>query len=54
MEDGIRLKSVVQSGARKKAAIIGGGFIGIEVAEELTNSGVEVHLFEMMPRLLPF
>ena len=54
VEDGIHLKSVVQSGARKKAAIIGGGFIGIEVAEELTNSGVEVHLFEMMPRLLPF
>ena len=54
VEDGIRLKSVVQSGAQKKAAIIGGGFIGIEVAEELTNSGVEVHLFEMMPRLLPF
>lgn len=54
VEDGIRLKHVVQSGAQKKAAIIGGGFIGIEVAEELTNSGVEVHLFEMMPRLLPF
>lgn len=54
VEDGIRLKSVVQSDAQKKAAIIGGGFIGIEVAEELTNSGVEVHLFEMMPRLLPF
>lgn len=54
VEDGIRLKHVVQSGTQKKAAIIGGGFIGIEVAEELTNSGVEVHLFEMMPRLLPF
>lgn len=54
VEDGIRLKHVVQSDAQKKAAIIGGGFIGIEVAEELTNSGVEVHLFEMMPRLLPF
>ena len=26
VEDGIRLKSVVQSGAQKKAAIIGGGF----------------------------
>ena len=47
-------RASVQSGARKKAAIIGGGFIGIEVAEELTNSGVEVHLFEMMSRLLPF
>ena len=24
------------------------------MAEELTNSGLEVHLFEVMPRLLPF
>ena len=54
VEDGIRLKSTVQSGPHRKAAVIGGGFIGLEMAEELTNSGVEVHLFEMMPRLLPF
>lgn len=54
VEDGILLKSVVYAGKQKKAAIIGGGFIGIEVAEELAVSGVEVHLFEMMPRLLPF
>lgn len=33
---------------------MGGGFIGLEMAEELTNSGLEVHLFEVMPRLLPF
>ena len=54
MEDGIRLKSTVHGGEHKAIAIVGGGFIGLEMAEELTNSGLEVHLFEVMPRLLPF
>ena len=54
VEDGIRLKAVVQAQGRKRAAIIGGGFIGLEVAEEMAQSGVEVHLYEVMPRLLPF
>ncbi len=54
MEDGIRLKAAVQAEGKKRAAVIGGGFIGIEVAEEMALSGVEVHLYEMLPRLLPF
>lgn len=54
VEDGIRLKSTVHGGEHKAIAIVGGGFIGLEMAEELTNSGLEVHLFEVMPRLLPF
>jgi NADPH-dependent 2,4-dienoyl-CoA reductase/sulfur reductase-like enzyme len=37
----------------KKIAIIGGGFIGAEFADELCkNSDVEIHLIEMMPQLL--
>ena len=52
VEDGIRLKSTVHGGEHKAIAIVGGGFIGLEMAEELTNSGLEVHLFEVMPRLL--
>ena len=52
VEDGISLKAAAGKGG--KAAIIGGGFIGIEVAEEMALSGIEVHLFEAMPRLLPF
>ena len=32
VEDGIRLKSTVQSGPHRKAAVIGGGFIGLEMA----------------------
>ncbi len=54
VEDGIRLKAVVQSQDKKRAVIVGGGFIGLEVAEEMALSGVEVHVYEMMPRLLPF
>ncbi len=53
VEDGILLKerAALQG---QTAAIIGGGFIGLEMAEELTQVGVQVHLFEKMERLLPF
>lgn len=54
VEDGIRLKHVVRSSDKKCAAIVGGGFIGLEVAEEMALSGVEVHVFEQLERLLPF
>ena len=53
VEDGIRLKATVQREA-KSAVIIGGGFIGLELAEELALSGVSVTIFEQLPRLLPF
>lgn len=52
VEDGVSLKSAVAPG--RTAVIIGGGFIGLELAEELTLSGMKVHLAEAMPRLLPF
>ena len=53
VEDGIRLKqAVAKKGLR--AAIVGGGFIGLETAEELTQAGVQVELFEALPRLCPF
>lgn len=54
VEDGIRLKSVVRGKSGSRAVIVGGGFIGLEVAEELALSGVETHVYEMQPRLLPF
>lgn len=53
VEDGIRLKARVGQAA-KRACIIGGGFIGLELAEELTLSGIQVTLVEQLPRLLPF
>ena len=54
VEDGIRLMHVVKSEGKKQAVIVGGGFIGLEVAEEMALSGIEVHVFEQLERLLPF
>jgi len=35
----------------KKAVVVGGGFIGLEVAENLVERGVEVTLVEMLPHV---
>lgn len=52
VEDGIALKHAASG--RKRAVIIGGGFIGLEIAEELTLSGNTVSVYEQLPTLLPF
>ncbi|MBW1900037.1 MAG: FAD-dependent oxidoreductase [Deltaproteobacteria bacterium] len=36
----------------KKVVVIGGGFIGVEMADELRKSGKDVTLVEMMPHVL--
>jgi len=36
-----------------KAVVVGGGFIGIEVAENLSMRGWEVTIVEMLPQILP-
>ena len=33
-------------------AIIGGGFIGVEFADEIRKRGIEVHIVEMLPHLM--
>lgn len=53
IEDGINIKEHIDRGGVQRAAIIGGGFIGLEMAEALRNRGLDVYLFEMLPRILP-
>ena len=49
------IKNFITSGNIKTATVIGGGFIGVEMAENLSEIGVNVHLIEMMPQVLaPF
>ncbi|MEY2342348.1 NAD(P)/FAD-dependent oxidoreductase [Acidithiobacillus sp. IBUN Pt1247-S3] len=36
----------------KRLAIIGGGFIGVEFADEIRKRGIEVHIIEMLPHLM--
>lgn len=36
----------------QRAIVIGGGYIGVEVAENLIHQGLQVHLVEMMPQIM--
>lgn len=50
LEDAVRLKSVLRESRR--IAVIGGGFIGLEVAAAARAMACEVFLFEMTDRIL--
>lgn len=52
VEDGIRLRKKLAEGVRR-AVVIGGGFIGLELSEQLCMAGLEVQVVEALPRLLP-
>ncbi|QQO10137.1 FAD-dependent oxidoreductase [Breznakiella homolactica] len=51
VEDGIAFKA--KAGVSKEALIIGGGLIGLEVAEQLSLKGLSVTVLEAAPRILP-
>lgn len=51
--DAIALRADIEAGKIKRAAVVGGGFIGLEVAENLTKMGVKVNVVEMAPHILP-
>ncbi|MHB1262774.1 MAG: NAD(P)/FAD-dependent oxidoreductase, partial [Thermoplasmatota archaeon] len=50
--DGVRLMEHVDSAKSKRFAVIGGGHVGLEMAEAFHKRGTEVHLFQKGPRLL--
>ncbi|KTG27004.1 FAD-dependent oxidoreductase [Haloferax profundi] len=46
---------LMDSGSVSAVGIVGGGYVGIEMAEAFAEHGVDVHLFEMLPHVLaPF
>lgn len=50
-----RIRALVKSNNVKTAAVIGGGFIGLEMAENLRHAGLEVSLIEMLDQVMaPF
>jgi len=54
MEAGRQLKSFVESEPGiEHVAVIGGGYVGIEMAEAFRAHDMEVSLFEMLPQVLP-
>ncbi|SFE25689.1 CoA-disulfide reductase [Peptostreptococcus sp. D1] len=46
------IKSFVDTKSPKEAVVVGGGFIGIEMAENLAERGVKVHLVEMLNQVM--
>ena len=55
MEDTLRLKDYIGTARPKSAVLVGGGFIGVELAENLRELGLEVTIVEQLPQLMsPF
>lgn len=52
-EDAISLRASVEAGEIKRAIVVGGGFIGLEVAENLALQGVKVSVLDMAEHILP-
>lgn len=47
-----RIKEVIETKKPKTAAVIGGGFIGLEMAENLKKAGLEVSIVEMQDQVM--
>lgn len=52
-EDAIRLRDVVDSGEIKKAVVVGAGYIGLEIAENLKLKGIRPFVLDMATQVLP-
>jgi NADPH-dependent 2,4-dienoyl-CoA reductase/sulfur reductase-like enzyme/rhodanese-related sulfurtransferase len=52
LDDMDRISRLVDRGA-KRAVIVGGGFIGLEMAENLARRGVETSVVELVDQVLP-
>lgn len=46
------IRALVRSGGVKRAAVVGGGFIGLEMAENLRHAGLEVAIIEMLDQVM--
>ncbi len=51
--DAIAVREVVENDNVKRAVVVGGGFIGLEVAENLHEMGVKTTLVEAMDHIMP-
>jgi NADPH-dependent 2,4-dienoyl-CoA reductase/sulfur reductase-like enzyme/rhodanese-related sulfurtransferase/TusA-related sulfurtransferase len=51
--DAIKIREFVEKNKIKHATVIGGGFIGLEMVENLVEKGVKVKVVEMLDQVLP-
>lgn len=52
VEDTFRIKDYLTQHCVKSAVVVGGGFIGLEMAENLVHAGSKVSIVEMAPQVM--
>lgn len=52
-EDTVAIKSYIKNNKVRKALVVGAGFIGLEMAENLHNLGLMVTIVELAPQVMP-
>ena len=52
-DDAIETRDYIARDGVKRAVVVGGGFIGLEVAENLLEKGMSVTLIDMAPQIMP-
>ena len=53
VEDGIAIREWIEKKHPWQAVVVGGGYIGLEMAEALAANGMYVDIVEMLPQVLP-
>ncbi len=52
LQDGIRVREFVERDRPRRAVVVGGGYIGLEMAEAFVLRGIETTMIEMLPELM--
>ena len=52
-DDADALRNAIESGEIKRAVVVGGGYIGLEIAENLSSQGVKITVIDMAKHILP-
>ncbi|MFW9821833.1 MAG: FAD-dependent oxidoreductase [Candidatus Thorarchaeota archaeon] len=53
IDDALAIKEFIKERKAKKAIVIGGGLLGLELANQINNSNLDTTVVEFFPRLLP-
>ncbi|NLU35734.1 MAG: FAD-dependent oxidoreductase [Clostridiales bacterium] len=52
-DDAVTIRDAVEAGEIKRAVVVGGGYIGLEIAENLAIQGVRITVIDMAENILP-
>lgn len=52
LSDADEIKAFIRDKSKKNAVVVGGGFIGVETAENLCHAGIKTSLVELAPQVL--